>query len=114
MVFVHHAYCVRCSGSGSPLVHLMIISRYNKVDWSVMMFSRVTKSAALIKGLVSDPIIKQLAIDTSLGKGFLDCQLRQRKDGTTYHVLKVSGGDTTVWVSLERESIVQLADFIRE
>lgn len=114
MVFVHHAYCVRCSGSGSPLVHLMIISHYNKVNWSVMMFSRITKSAALIKGLVSDPIIKQLAIDTSLGEGFLDCQLRQRKDGTTYHVLKVSGGDTTVWVSLERESIVQLADFIRE
>ncbi|MET3649083.1 hypothetical protein ABIC60_003736 [Phyllobacterium ifriqiyense] len=78
------------------------------------MFSTITKSSALIKGLLSDPIIKQSAIDTSLGKGFLDCQLRQRKDGTTYYVLKVSGGDTTVWVSSERESIVQLADFIRE
>lgn len=78
------------------------------------MFSKIKNSAALIKGLVTDPIIKQLAIDTSLGKGYLDCQLRQRKDGTRYYVLKAMGGDATVWVGLEREGISQLADFIKE
>ena len=78
------------------------------------MFSRLKKSAALIKGLVNDPIIKQRTIDTTLGKGFLDCQQRRRFDGTEFLVLKTVGGDATVWVALDREGVLQLADFIKE
>ena len=78
------------------------------------MFSRLKKSAALIKGLVEDPIIKERTIDTTLGKGFLECQIRQRSDGTEYLILKTFGGDATVWVALDREGVLQLADFIKE
>jgi hypothetical protein len=64
--------------------------------------------------LFSDPIVAEVDIDTPLGSGFLECQVRESQMGERYFVLKSRGGEATVFVPLDKAAAKQLADFIQQ
>lgn len=79
------------------------------------MFHWLRRRVGIIFDIYRDPIILERDIPTSLGQGFLFCQLRQRRgDQTRYVVLKSKGGDATIYVSLDRSGIDQLTAFLND
>ena len=75
--------------------------------------TRISASTKSIKGIIFDKIIAEVDIKTVAGNGFLFCQLREDSKGKRYIVLKTKGGDATVFVNLEEDSVRSLVDFIK-
>ena len=76
------------------------------------VWAKLKASASLAKGLLVDKIVSKADVETPLGTGFLECQLRESAASERYLVLKTTGGEATVFVLLDKNAAEQLVDFI--
>jgi hypothetical protein len=77
------------------------------------IWGKLKASGSLIKGLLLDEVVSKVDIQTPLGAGFLECQLRESgKSGEQYLLLKTRGGEATVFVPLDKAAAEQLVHFI--
>jgi hypothetical protein len=77
------------------------------------IWTKLKASGSLVKGLLLDEVVSKVDVETPLGSGFLQCQLRESgMSGERYLVLKTHGGEATVFVPLDKNAAEQLVDFI--
>jgi hypothetical protein len=77
------------------------------------VWAKLKASGSLAKGLLLDEIVSKADVETPLGTGFLECQLRESgASGERYLVLKSTGGEATVFVPLDKSAAEQLVHFI--
>ena len=76
------------------------------------VWAELKASGSLVKGLLLDKIVSKTDVETPLGTGFLECQLRESSASERYLVLKTTGGEATVFVPLDETAAKQLVHFI--
>jgi hypothetical protein len=76
------------------------------------VWAKLKASGSLAKGLLLDKIVSKADVETPLGTGFLECQLRESAAFERYLVLKTTGGEATVFVPLDKTAAEQLVHFI--
>ena len=62
--------------------------------------------------VIRDPILEEINLLTMGGKNYLFCQIRRDKNGNKYVIIKSKGGDATVFVGIEKESVRELVTFL--